>query len=62
MPYSKISEAPANIRKLDGATLTLAQVNWIARVADGIPKGQVDNPWAVAISKFKKSFVIKDGK
>lgn len=62
MPWSKIEEAPANIRKLNGTALSLSQVNWIARVADGIPKGQVDNTWAVAIAQFKRAHTVKDGK
>lgn len=54
-PYSKVSDAPANIRKLDGASLTLAQVNYIARVADGIGEQEgIESPWAVAIAQFKK--------
>lgn len=62
MPYSNVSEAPANIRSLNGASLSLSQVNWIARVADGIKaSGAADNAWAVAISQFKKSFVVQDG-
>lgn len=60
MPYSSLSEA--RIKKLDGVPLTLAQVNWIARVADGIPEGEVESPWAVAISQFKKSYAKKDGR
>jgi len=59
MPYSSVSEAPANIRKLDDASLTLAQVNWIANVADGLDPDEVENVWAVAIAQFKRSFVKK---
>jgi len=62
MPYSKTSDAPANIRKLNGVSLTTAQVNWIANVADNIPKHKVDNPWAVAIAQFKRSFKVEDDK
>lgn len=60
MPYRSLSEA--RIKKLDGAPLTLAQVNLIARIADGIPKDKVKSPWAVAISSFKKSHKIENGK
>lgn len=59
MPYSSLSEA--RIKKLNGVPLTLAQVNWIANVADGIPKDKVKSPWAVAIAKFKKSYVVEGG-
>jgi len=62
MPYAKLSDAPANIRKLDDVALTLAQVNWIANVAEGLDPDEVENVWAVAIGQFKKSFVIRGGK
>ena len=62
MPWSKISEAPANVQKISGVPLTLEQANSIARVADGIPEGEVDSPWGVAIAQFKKSHSIQDGK
>jgi ribosomal protein S27AE len=55
MPWSKPSDAPANIQKLNGVSLTLEQMNWIANVADGV-KGKY--AWAIAISKFKKSFIV----
>ncbi|MFA5036796.1 MAG: hypothetical protein WC479_06440, partial [Candidatus Izemoplasmatales bacterium] len=55
MPWSKVSEAPANIQKLNGVALTLEQMNWIANVADGV-KGKY--AWAIAISKFKQSFSV----
>lgn len=56
MPWSKVSDAPANIRQLNGVDLTLDQMNWIANVADGV-KGEY--AWAIAISKFKKSFKVE---
>lgn len=70
MPYKKLSDAPPNIRRLrekptsEPIPLTLAQVNWIANVADGIKKGNpsIKTPWAVAIANFKRSFEIKDGR
>jgi hypothetical protein len=61
MPVSKISDAPANIKELDGAKLTLSQINWILRVYDALKEqGKVKSPMAAAISQFKKSFK-KDG-
>jgi hypothetical protein len=42
--------------------VTLAQANAIAAQADGIPEGSVESPWAVAISKFKESHTVRDGK
>lgn len=62
MPYAKLSDAPANIRELDDVALTLAQVNWIANVAEGLDPDKVKNVWAVAIGQFKKSFVKRNGK
>ena len=59
MPWSKVSDAPANIRSLNGAPLTLEQVNWIANVADGIKDKKYN--WAIAISQFKKSFKVDGG-
>lgn len=62
-PFDKVSDAPANVQELDGAKLTLAQVNWIANVADGLKgKKDIDSPWAVAIGQFKQSFKKEDGK
>lgn len=61
MPYTKMSQS--RIKKLNGVNLTLAQVNWIASIADRLEKdGKVDNPWAVAISQFKKSFHVEGNK
>lgn len=70
MPYEKISDAPANFRRLrptqnaEKIPLALAQVNWIANMADGIKRGNpnVDNPFAVAIANFKRLYEVKDGK
>jgi phage FluMu protein Com len=56
MPWSKTSQAPVNIQKLNGISLTLEQLNWIARVADSIPDKKFN--WAIAVSKFKKSFTV----
>lgn len=61
MPYSSLKEA--NIKKLDGVNLSLDQANLIARTADAIKReGKADNPWAIAISSFKKNHTIKKGK
>lgn len=56
MPYSELSEA--RIKELDGAKLTLAQVNKIAEMADAIGG---DYGWPTAISNFKRSHEIVDG-
>jgi DNA-directed RNA polymerase subunit RPC12/RpoP len=55
MPYSSLSEA--RIKKLNGTSLTLAQVNSIAAMADAIGS----DGWAIAISNFKKSHHVEGG-
>jgi len=62
MPVSSVSEAPANIRELDGAKLTLSQINHILRMYDALKEeGSADNPMAVAISQFKETYEKEDG-
>ena len=61
MPYTKIEDAPANIRELDGVKLTLPQINEIAEIADALNPDEVENVWAVAITTWKKGHEIKDG-
>jgi hypothetical protein len=55
VPYSSISEA--RIKKLDGVSLTLSQINAITRMADAIGG---DKGWPIAISNFKKSHKISN--
>lgn len=61
MPWSKMSDVPNNIRKLDGVSLTLQQANHIAKVADALTASGNDGAWVIAISQFKKSHSIRDG-
>lgn len=57
MPVKKISDAPANIRELDEAKLTLAQINYILRIYDALKEeGEVESPMAVAIAQFKEAY------
>ena len=49
MPYSKLSEA--NVKKLDGVALSLAQANKIAKMADAIGG---EYAWPTAIKNFKR--------
>ena len=64
MPYKKITDAPENLKKLDGVALTLEQINYIANSYDGLKseeeKGEIDSAMAVAIGQFKKSYIKKD--
>lgn len=57
MPYSKLSEA--NVKKLDGVALSLAQTNRIAKMADAIGG---EYAWPTAVKNFKRNHRIDDGK
>lgn len=65
MPWKSLKDVPPSLRKLKGVPLTLAQANAIARCADtliaeeGMKKSSA---WAICISSFQKSHVIKDGR
>lgn len=61
MPYSKLKDAPANIRKLNDVALTLAQVNLVAEWADAMEEAEdgPESPWAAAIAQFKKLYQVK---
>ena len=65
MPYRSRAEAEkagATV-ELDGAKLSLPQINAIAAVADRLKsEDKVDSPYAVAVSAFKKSHKIEGGK
>jgi hypothetical protein len=61
MPYEKIGDInPA----LKGITppISLGQANAIAKQADAIGTDEKKNGWAIAISSFKKTHTVKDGK
>lgn len=56
MPYKDLADVPASIRGID-PPVTLEQANVIASWADAIAgEPSVDNPWAIAIAKFKKLY------
>lgn len=57
MPYAKMSDVNPAIKGIK-PPVTLAQANKIAEWADKIEGA--DNPWAVAISQFKKLYEKKD--
>lgn len=68
MPWTSLKEAEdagANTT-IDGIALTLDQLNEIAAHADAIggdsDKGKRASGWAIAISYFKKTHEVKDGK
>ena len=63
IPYTTLKQAPPSWKKLNDVALTLSQINWIANVYDTLKaKGEVDSPAAVAISSFKKSHKVENGK
>lgn len=59
MPYTKLSEINPSLKGIKPA-LDLEQANHIASMADAIT--DVDSPWAVAISNFKKAYVVEGDK
>lgn len=69
MPYASLADVPDNLREHQGAALTLAQVNWVAAIADALAaREDIDEPWAVAWARFTdahtrrgKSWVKKSG-
>ncbi|MBA7600922.1 hypothetical protein ES703_07985 [subsurface metagenome] len=54
MPWSDIKNVPDNVKHHDKATLTLAQANWVAKLADSAE--DAESPWAVAWAQFKKTY------
>ncbi len=65
MPYASMEAAKkAGVKtRLDDCPLSLIQINKMAEMADAMKaEGKVDNPWAVAISNFKKTHKIENGK
>jgi len=62
MPYSSMEKVNPALKGIK-PPISLAQANAIAAQADKLEKsGSVDSPWAVAISSFRKSHVVKDSK
>jgi len=57
LPYKSLKDASPLWKSLDGCSLTLLQVNWVANVYDGlVSSGKSKNSAAaIAISNFKKS-------
>ncbi len=49
--WASEGDVPDNLKSIEDANLTLAQANFIARVAEASGEGD----WAIAISQFKKS-------
>jgi hypothetical protein len=65
MPYASIAKAKSSgfQTTLDKINLTLAQVNYLAKIYDGIKKaGNADEPMAVAIAQFKDAYTKNNDK
>jgi hypothetical protein len=61
MPYTKISEINPSLKGID-PPITLGQANAIAAQADAVGTDEKKSGWAIAISSFKKTHTVKDGK
>ena len=59
--YKSLKEANSAIRGIK-PPVTLAQANSIARQAEAIGVDGDKNGWAIAISNFKKTHIVKNGK
>ncbi len=60
-PYKSIGDINPALKGIS-PPLTLGQANEIARQADAIGVDGKANGWAIAISSFKKTHVVKDGR
>lgn len=69
MPYSKISEVPSQFKAVaptvggKSVKLTLAQANKLAEIYDAIKNdSNIKNPMEVARTRFRKIYLVKEGK
>jgi hypothetical protein len=60
-PYKNIEDANPALKGID-PPISASQANEIAKQADAIGQSDKVNGWAVAISSFKKTHVVQDGK
>jgi len=61
VPYKSLEDANSAIKGIE-PSVSLSQANEIAKQADSIGSDDKKNGWAIAISNFKKSHAVKDGK
>ena len=59
-PYKSLKDANPALKGID-PPISLGQANAIAKQADAIGSDKEKNGWAIAISSFKKTHVVKDG-
>ena len=65
MPFASIAGAKKRRfpTKINDVPLTLSQINHLADMFDSLEKaGEVKSPMAVAITTFKKEFMVQEGK
>lgn len=60
-PYKSMKDVNPSIKGIT-PPVSLAQANQIAKQADSIGTDEDKNGWAIAISSFKKTHVVKEGK
>jgi hypothetical protein len=60
-PYKSMKDVNPSLKGIE-PPISLAQANAIAKQADAIGSDDEKNGWAIAISSFKKSHTVKDGK
>jgi hypothetical protein len=60
-PYKSLKDINPALGGIE-PPISLAQANEIAKQADGIGSDKDKNGWAIAISSFKKTHEVKDGK
>jgi hypothetical protein len=60
-PYTKIGDINPALKGID-PPITLGQANAIAKQADAVGQSDKVNGWAVAISSFKKTHKVENGK
>ena len=56
MPWSKMKDVPAQVKKHKGIPLTLSQANFVAKIADD------SGSWSIAWSKFNKKYKSDNGR
>jgi hypothetical protein len=60
-PYNNLKDVNPALKGIE-PPITLSQANKISKIADAIGSDDKKNGWAIAISQFKKTHVVKDGK
>ena len=52
MPWRKVEDVPKQVKPHKGITLTLAQANFVANIADGA------GSWGIAWTQFEKAHKV----